>query len=288
MGGKGSGRWRAAKGNYTPPWTVEDVPSLRIEELVRRAGMPDPGLRCGRVRRERMRRAASRVWSRLEGELSSSRLGPLTFAIDRQENSPRLVVRFSEQLRRAGVRLPDDITLELATTRPQHGGERWWFQCPSCHRRCGVLYLSTQLEQSRIPSRWGAPSWFTPRWACRTCHRLVYPSQRETRGGRALRRLRKVLGRGRAECGKTWLLHRRPRYMHRRSFERLRAEALCWFSVAAESSRRSRRVLHQLSPTDVGAAHGVLQQTVSRRRRAKRRRRGCRIAPHLTRRGRSA
>ena len=31
-------------------------------------------------------------------------------------------------------------TILLASTRPNLGGERWWFVCPETGRRCRVLY----------------------------------------------------------------------------------------------------------------------------------------------------
>jgi hypothetical protein len=43
----------------------------------------------------------------------------------------------------------------------QRVGRRWWFLCPSCHRRIGVLYLPAGLTEFR----------------CRYCYRLRYRSQ---------------------------------------------------------------------------------------------------------------
>jgi hypothetical protein len=54
------------------------------------------------------------------------------------------------------------------------GGSRWWWACPGCGRRCGLLYLLPGL----------------PRLACRVCHRLTYRSQRHPR-----RRTRRRAGR---------------------------------------------------------------------------------------------
>jgi hypothetical protein len=61
-------------------------------------------------------------------------------------------------------------------TACHYGGRRPWFVCPSCSRRCRVLYLR------REP-------------ACRACHGLAYESQREDRFTRLLHRARKIRAR---------------------------------------------------------------------------------------------
>ncbi len=52
---------------------------------------------------------------------------------------------------------------EITTTPCHFGGERWWFCCPSCGRRCRVLYKPPQALY----------------FSCRLCHRLTYKSQQE-------------------------------------------------------------------------------------------------------------
>ena len=81
------------------------------------------------------------------------------------------------------------------------GGERLWFQCPAqgCTRRVAILY------GGRV-------------FACRHCHQLVYPSQRELPFQRASRRADKV----RASIG--WdqdeVCGLKPKHMHWRTFEK--------------------------------------------------------------------
>jgi hypothetical protein len=56
--------------------------------------------------------------------------------------------------------------------RPVFGGFRSYFLCPSCDRRCDLLYS-------------------TPHIACRICHRLAFSSENETKTFRRLRQLLK-------------------------------------------------------------------------------------------------
>jgi hypothetical protein len=58
-----------------------------------------------------------------------------------------------------GVPMEQKIELEFHI---QHdGGRRWWFLCPGCRRRMGVLYLPRDRTGFR----------------CRDCYGLRYPSQ---------------------------------------------------------------------------------------------------------------
>ncbi|QDU19994.1 hypothetical protein [Urbifossiella limnaea] len=53
-----------------------------------------------------------------------------------------------------------------------HGGERTWWACPGCGRRCGLLFLIVGRD----------------RLGCRRCCRLVYRSQYRPRGVGSRRR----------------------------------------------------------------------------------------------------
>jgi hypothetical protein len=57
--------------------------------------------------------------------------------------------------------VPGPLTVRLVARR---GGpfKRWWIECPGCRERRDALYLPPDAS----------------RWACRTCHQLVYASQR--------------------------------------------------------------------------------------------------------------
>lgn len=54
--------------------------------------------------------------------------------------------------------------IRLTHSTGPHGGKRPWFACPTCQRRVGVLY-----HASGLPFR------------CRTCCKLAYPSQYQSR-----------------------------------------------------------------------------------------------------------
>lgn len=97
-----------------------------------------------------------------------------------------------------------DVDQRLAVTRtPCHyGGTRPWFTCPRCWRRVAIVYL------------WNVP-------LCRTCARLVYPSQSDDAIDRSWRRTRALERRLSGGTGE-WD-HRRPKGMRRATFDRLRA-----------------------------------------------------------------
>ncbi len=95
----------------------------------------------------------------------------------------------------------------LDWTPCNYGGARVWFRCPAvgCGRRVAILYLGSAI------------------FACRHCYRLVYPSQRENPGDRAMRQADKI----RERLGwKSGILNgegSKPKGMHWRTFVRLTA-----------------------------------------------------------------
>jgi hypothetical protein len=59
---------------------------------------------------------------------------------------------------------PADVgPVDLVATRPHFGGERRWFACPGCGRRCGVLYQPGPGDA----------------WRCLRCHGLTYRSAQQ-------------------------------------------------------------------------------------------------------------
>ncbi len=88
---------------------------------------------------------------------------------------------------------------------PSHfGGRRYWFLCPSkgCRKRVAILYCDGLF-------------------ACRNCHKLAYPSQRENQTDRATRRIDKIRDYLGWEPGflngEGW----KPKGMHWNKFEKL-------------------------------------------------------------------
>src|SRR3954449_12823560 len=112
MGGLGSGRCPSF------PTTLDDLRAVDVRYL-RRHGMLEPG-RCGTLR-----------WSRAGRETGSIGLGCAGGA---------LAVGYRCA---SGVGTePEDVEerVPLARTAQPLGGERLWFACPGCGRRCAVLY----------------------------------------------------------------------------------------------------------------------------------------------------
>jgi len=92
-------------------------------------------------------------------------------------------------------------------TRCHYGGRRTWFLCPSCGQRVATLY--------------GAGKYFL----CRHCCNLTYGSQQENRMDRSFRKagnIRKRLGGNGSPLD---LFPWKPKYMHWKTYWRLREDA---------------------------------------------------------------
>ncbi len=92
----------------------------------------------------------------------------------------------------------------LASTPCHMGGARQWFLCPArgCGRRVALLYGGAVF-------------------ACRTCHQLAYPSQRQSRYDRALRRAENIRSRLDWVPGVANGHGGKPKGMHWRTIHRL-------------------------------------------------------------------
>ena len=166
-------------------------------------------------------------WFKREGLLTPgnnrqvywTRHGERVASISVRPEQGRLVLIYRHQ--RGGSDWQDQNYPVYLDKTPCHlGGERHWFRCPArgCGQRVAILYGGAVF-------------------ACRNCHRLVYPSQRESEHDRAARkadRIREKLGwfggilEG-SDLGK-------PKGMHWRTYRRLCEEhdalaecALSWF-----------------------------------------------------------
>jgi hypothetical protein len=142
MGGYGSGR-RATK------FTVEDCFSLDVAQLQAHIACLQQGTYTG---------------SGLSGT------NRIDFMVDRAEPDGFVVALMVK-----GHHLAPPLTTRSALewTSPRFGGVRWWFTCPTCHRRCRKVYYAPQL-------------W---RFGCQHCLRLGYGCQR---GGKITRLVWKI------------------------------------------------------------------------------------------------
>lgn len=90
------------------------------------------------------------------------------------------------------------------TYSPQHlGGMRRWFVCPSCGKRCGVLYGGTHFR-------------------CRKCLNLAYSSQNESPMYRALSQAQKIRQRLGGSGSLDEAFPDKPKGMHWRTYDCLR------------------------------------------------------------------
>jgi hypothetical protein len=98
---------------------------------------------------------------------------------------------------------------------PLHlGGKRLWFACPSCQRKCRILYGGSLFR-------------------CRRCHGLKYETQYEPAFARAATRALKIRERLGSAGGIDDGFPKRPKGMHRRTYERLREQEVRLQSVWA-------------------------------------------------------
>jgi hypothetical protein len=180
MGGLGSGR------RPSFPTTLDDLRAVDLRYL-RRHGILEPG-RGGVLR-----------WSRAGRET-----GSVQFAVGR--DTLTLTYRVRDRGEEAWTEVVEPVRL-LRTAQP-FGGERAWFACPGCSRRCAVLYGGRKFR-------------------CRLCVGVPYGSQCEAPHERLLRRvqgLRERLG-GSLYASLDLPFPPRPKRMRRATYRRLRARA---------------------------------------------------------------
>lgn len=99
----------------------------------------------------------------------------------------------------------DGVRLRISTTKCTFGGERPWFHCPGCDRRCAVLY--------------------EPRFQCRLCEDGRYLTELGSPKMRASLRARKIMRKlqmGPKEGLRLPIV--RPKGMHLAVFQRLESE----------------------------------------------------------------
>ena len=94
--------------------------------------------------------------------------------------------------------------IPVVETATNFGGHRQWFQCPSCHSRCRIIYGGALFR-------------------CRRCHHLKYDTQYEPPFARAATRALKIRERLGDKGGIDDPFPSKPKGMHWKTYERLQA-----------------------------------------------------------------
>jgi hypothetical protein len=190
MGGIGSGnRWRSKSA------TCADFQRIDLATMRRRNWLTPGGPR-------------QLYWTR-----GGERVGSIGYTVN--PHSMTLDYRTRDD---GGEWKPVRYEVWLQRTRPHFGGERLWFLCPRCHRRCRILYGGAYFY-------------------CRKCYRLGYESQSEESWQRQITRAEKIRARlGEDQCVE-WPFPPKPKGMHWKTYRRLEAidgqAQDAWESMAA-------------------------------------------------------
>ena len=123
-------------------WTLEDCNSIDTKFLKDSGYLEYGTLRNGLIRW---------LWS---GE----DIGSCNLSVD--YNNTQVTFSYTATDRWSGEVKEKNYSVNLLTTPCNLGGVRYWFQCPFCYRRMGVLFLFDTND-----------------FACRKCVRLAYKSQ---------------------------------------------------------------------------------------------------------------
>jgi hypothetical protein len=143
-----------------------------------------------------------------------TRNGETLASIQVRAESNRVILSYRHQQRGGGEWKSEEYPIYLDRTPCTYGGTRAWFRCPAqgCGRRVAILYGGAIF-------------------ACRHCHRLAYPSQRDAPHERAAR-----LGWEPGILnGPGWC---KSKGMHGRTYERLSTEAEEWTAISLAKMMR--------------------------------------------------
>jgi hypothetical protein len=177
MGGRGSGRRGGLRAATTEDYLAIDLAWLR------RRGARSPGY-SGRI-----------TWSRRGQET-----GSINYRIEHA--GLRLIYR----TRSYGGEWQDvNEVIPFLITATRFSGQRHWFKCLSCGRRCRIIYGGSYFR-------------------CRRCYRLKYASQYEPPFGRAASRAHKIRERLGYSGSVDDPFPPKPKGMHWKTYERLEAE----------------------------------------------------------------
>lgn len=135
----------------------------------------------------------------------SGRDGEKVANISITTEADRLTLEYRKRWRGSGDWEEVREIVKLDWTAQKLGGKRVWFLCPGCGSRRGVLY-----------GRDG--------YRCRACHRMTYTSQYDAYPQLPWTRCHRVRARFGAAEGLAYPFPDRPKGMHRKTYNRLKAE----------------------------------------------------------------
>ena len=160
-----------------------------------------------------------------------TRDGETVASIQVQAETDRIVLNYRHKSGGSDWQ-PMDYPVRLDWTNCTLGGRRAWLLCPArgCGRRVALLYI-------------GGAGIF----ACRHCYKLAYQCQRETDDDRAMRRADNIRRRLGWEAGIANPEGDKPKGMHWRTYERLKAEHdafanASWMGMAERLGLMNRRL----------------------------------------------
>ncbi len=192
---------------------------------------------------------ASLCWSNLSWSRAGGPVGNISLRAD-----PERVILNYRYRRYHDDWQPVEQPVPLAWTSCHYGGQRPWFICPGvvngryCGRQVAVLYAAGRY------------------FLCRHCYRLPYASQNESDLDRLQRRARKLRRRVGADDRLDDPILGKPKGMHWRTFERLRAEAeaasevanvMIWEKLAVLTKMRRRQVMATLMQIEANRANAL-------------------------------
>lgn len=183
MGGRGSGSWT----RWGKRANTDNASRLDINRMVKQGAIPRAGWCSGLW-----------VWSDKETGKQNSSISYEANTNDKDDLYLRVYYTLKHQNKEM------DYKIRIVRTRPNYGGERFWFICPAKGIRVSKLYLPYGGDM----------------FASRQAYRLKYGSQSETSHDRALRKKWKLL----AKFDDYLDLPMRPKGMHQKTYERLLAE----------------------------------------------------------------
>ena len=187
MGGSGSGRWPCLQ----KKGAVDSFRQIDVREWNRR-GLLNPGT------------TFNWIWWNSDGART------VTIRVCAGEEA---VILLYDHQSNAAERQEIRERIPLDRTPCQFGGSRPWFRCPGivdgqhCRRRVAILY--------------GAGPYFL----CRHCYDLAYPSQREDKSNRLVRKAQKIRRALGGSGGLDEPFPPKPRGMHWKTYRDLEWEA---------------------------------------------------------------